>query len=156
MDLKIDDRDYELWLLLARTHYHVKQARTRELHRYGISPEQAGILFYVHNCGNNAIPADISRWMIREPQTITSILNRMLKKGLIDKKQDAERKNVIRISLTPKGLEVLKHAEKRYSFHRILSTLTEEKRQALHDILDELRNAALKLNRSISGLEEHI
>jgi len=142
-DFKLKDRDYDLWLLLARTHYRVKQARTGELRRYGLSPEQAGIIYYVFSSGNKAMPIEISRWMMREPQTITSILDRMEKKGLIRKSHDSERRNVVRISLTARGKQAYAHSIKRESFHKIMEVLTEEKRQALWDILNELRESAL-------------
>jgi DNA-binding MarR family transcriptional regulator len=142
-DFKVEDRDYDLWLLLARTHYRVKQARTGELRRYGLSPEQAGIIYYVFSSGNNAMPIEISRWMMREPQTITSILDRMVKKGLIRKNHDHQRRNVVRISLTDKGKRAYEHSIKRESFHKIMQVLTEEKRQTLREILSELRRSAL-------------
>jgi DNA-binding MarR family transcriptional regulator len=136
--MKIEDRDYDLWLLLARTHYRVKQARTNELRNYGISPEQAGILFYVQNNKDNAKPSDLARWMLREPQTITSNINGMVKKGLIKKTQDKIRKNVVRLSLTEKGEKAYVQSIKRDSFHRILAVLTEEQRQALLNTLHDL------------------
>jgi len=144
-DFKVEDRDYDLWLLLARTHYRVKQARTAELRHYGLSPEQAGIIYYVYSSGNNAMPIEISRWMMREPQTITSILDRMVKKGLIRKTHDSERKNVVRISLTEKGRLAYQRSIKRESFHRIMQELSEEKRQALRETLNQMRESALHL-----------
>ena len=141
-NLKIEDRDYDLWLLIARTHYRVKHARTVELRQYDLSPEQAGVLYYVHASGNNATPSEISRWMLREPQTITSNINRMVKQGLIMKTHDTARRNVIRLSLTPKGKQAYKLSIQRESFHRILSVLTEEKRQVLREVLNDLLKAA--------------
>ncbi len=146
-DFEVEDRDYDLWLLLARTHYRVKQARTSELRRLGLTPEQAGILYYVNASGNNAMPTEISRWMMREPQTITSVIDRMEKKGLIKKSRDDERKNVVRISLTDKGRRVLEHSNQRESFHKIMSVLSDEKRESLREILNDLREATKQLER---------
>lgn len=81
--LKIQDRDYDLWLTLNRTTYRITRARSRELRKYGLTPEQSGIIFFIRNSGNNAKPIDISRWMLRKPQTITSIIDRMVRKGLV-------------------------------------------------------------------------
>jgi DNA-binding MarR family transcriptional regulator len=142
--IKIEDRDYDLWLLIARAHYRVKQARTIELRQYDLSPEQAGVLYYVNYSKNNAKPSDIARWMMREPQTITSNINRMVKKGLIKKTHDSVRKNIIRLSLTEKGKKAYEESIKREAFHRILSALTEEKRLILREALTDLLNAAQK------------
>jgi DNA-binding MarR family transcriptional regulator len=148
-EFKVADPDYDLWLLLARTHYRVKQARTRELHKYGISPEQAGILYYVSASGNHAMPTEIARWMMREPQTITSIIDRMLKKGLLHKTADKERRNVVRISLTEKGKRAFEFTDKRESFHKVMGGLSAEKRRLLHEVLTEMRETA----KSISHLD---
>jgi DNA-binding MarR family transcriptional regulator len=153
-DFKVEDRDYDLWLLLTRTHYHIKNARTRELRRYALSPEQAGTLYYIHASGNYAMPLDISRWMLREPQTISSIIERMVKKGLINKTHDKDRKNVIRLSLTEKGEKAYEYSMKRESFHRIMSNLTEEKRQILREILKDMLEAAKKDSRPINDSED--
>ena len=153
-NFKVEDRDYDLWLLFARTHYHIKRARSKELSQYALSPEQAGILYYIHSCGNNAISLDISRWMLREPQTITSIIDRMVKKGLIKKARDKERKNVIRLSLTDKGEQVFESSNRRESFHQIMSILSEEKRDALRSILNELIDSAKSNIRQIENLPD--
>jgi MarR family transcriptional regulator, organic hydroperoxide resistance regulator len=142
--VKIEDRDYDLWLLITRTHYNVKKARTHELRKYDLSPEQAGVLFYIHNSGNNAMPLEISRWMLREPQTITSIIDRMVKKGLIQKARDTRRRNVVRLSLSEKGEKAYNDSIKRESFHRIMGVLNEEKRELLGEILKDLLTAAKK------------
>jgi DNA-binding MarR family transcriptional regulator len=152
-EFKVADPDYDLWLLLARTHYRVKQARTRELRKYGISPEQAGILYYVSASGDHAMPTEIARWMMREPQTITTIIDRMLKKGLIHKAVDKERKNVVRVSLTAKGKRTLQFADKRESFHTVIGGLSAQKRRVLRAVLTEMRETAMNLAHS-DGAEE--
>jgi DNA-binding MarR family transcriptional regulator len=141
-EFKMEDRDYELWLLLARTHYRVRQSRTHELRKYGLSPEQAGVLFFVYSSGNNAMPTQISRWMLREPQTITSIIDRMVRKGLINRVQDSKRRNVVRLSLTANGIQAYEQSMKREAFHEIMGSLSEGKRQILHEILIDIINAA--------------
>ncbi len=141
-DFKVDDADYDLWLLLARTHYHIKAARTAELRHFDLSPEQAGVVYFVASSGNHAMPTEIARWMQREPQTITSILDRMVKKGFLVKNDDAHRRNVVRVSLTEKGWEAFKAADRRETFHEVMTVLSAEQRSALRATLNALREAA--------------
>jgi DNA-binding MarR family transcriptional regulator len=148
-EIKVEDLDYDLWLLLTRTQYRIERVRAKELRHFGISPEQSGILFFVHSTKNNAMPIEISRWQLREPQTITSILDRMEKKGLIKKSRDRQRKNVIRVALTEKGKQAYENATKADTFHQIMSVLSPEKRQTLREILLELLDAAKKCNRHL-------
>jgi len=148
---KTEDRDYELWLLFARAHYWIKRARTNELRQYALSPEQAGVLFFIHSSNNNAMPAEIARWMLREPQTITSIIDRMVKKGLVKKNRDSQRRNVIRLSLTEKGEKAYELSIRREAFHKVMSELTEGKRQILHEILLDLLKVA---KQGVEGVPE--
>ena len=92
--------------------------------------------------------------MIREPQTITSIIERMVKKGLINRVHDARRNNVVRLSLTEKGKRAFEESDKRESFHAIMSVLNEEKREMLNEILMDLLKAAKKRRNDGAALEE--
>ncbi len=136
------DKQYDLWLLMTRTHYWINRARGKELRQYNLSPEQAGILWITRALGNHVMPIEIARHMLREPQTITSILDRMGKKGLITKTKDLKRRNVVRVSLTAKGRKAYRQAVKRESVHTIMSTLSKEKQQYLQEALHDLMKAA--------------
>jgi DNA-binding MarR family transcriptional regulator len=137
----IKDLDYALWLLLARTHYRIKQARAAELRPFNLTPEQAGALFYIYSKGNDATQSQISKWMLRKPQTISANIDGMVKKGLLRKKCDLKRKNLIHLSLTAKGKAAYDDSINRKSLKKILSALTEEKRENLKEALTDLLNA---------------
>ena len=86
---------YELWWLILHVERAMYKARAAELARYGITPEQAGVLYVVQTIGPRATPAQISRWVVREPHSISGLLQRMEKDGLIRKDKDLERKNLV-------------------------------------------------------------
>ena len=90
--------DFTLWVLLRQAKDAVFKATGKELSRYGISPEQAGVLSIVQSLDNKATPAEISRWLLREPHTVSGILSRMEKKGLLRKTTDLDRKNLVRVT----------------------------------------------------------
>jgi DNA-binding MarR family transcriptional regulator len=97
------DKDYALWVLLLQMRDAALKLREKELSQYGISPEQAGVLFIIHTIGNTATPVEISRWLLRKHHTVLGILGRMEKAGLVRKTKDPERKNLVRVTLTEKG-----------------------------------------------------
>jgi DNA-binding MarR family transcriptional regulator len=140
--IKIEDRDYALWLLLTRTHYSIKQARASEVRQFKLTPEQCGALFYIHSKGGDATQSQISSWMLRKPQTISANIEGMVKKGLIKKKKDLKRRNVIHLSLTDKGQEAFEASMERKSIKKIISVLTEKKRKLLIEVLNELLEAS--------------
>ena len=122
----------------------VFKATQKELRQYGVSPEEAAVLSVVHFLGNRVTPAEISRWLLREPHTVSGILNRMEKKRLVRKTKDSERKNRVRVTLTEKGQQAYYQSTKIDSIRKIMSSLSEEECQQLSSCLKTLRARALK------------
>ncbi len=129
---------YKLWVLLSRTTEAILKAREKELRQIGSAPMQAAILFIVHALGENAIPAEISRWFIREPHSISAAISRMEKRGLLRKTHDLKRKNLVKVSLTKKGLQLASLSMKSEVLTGIFSSLAEEQQQQLTSILNTL------------------
>jgi DNA-binding MarR family transcriptional regulator len=135
---------YKLFFMLRLTVDAVHKFREMELNKYGISPEQALALVCIYSLENKATPAELSRWLHREPNSITILLNRMEKLGLIRKKADLKRKNVIRLSLTPKGVVAYRHSVEFRIFNILMDVLPEKKRKQLQSILQIIRKEVYK------------
>ena len=138
------DRDYELWALLHQTTDAIIRARDNELRKIGISRMQAAALFIVKAISGPATPAEIARWLFREPHTVSGILDRMERQGLIRKVKDLERKNMIRVVLTEKGEEAYHRSSEIKAIRNILSCLSQGEQDSLRAYLETLRNKALK------------
>jgi DNA-binding MarR family transcriptional regulator len=139
------DGNYELAVLLVQARDAVMKARRKELTRYHISPRQSAVLYYIQAIGAKATPAEISRGLFRESHSISEILGRMEKQGLLRRVKDLSRKNMVRVELTEKGREACNQSEKRASLDKIFSTLSKEERQQLRSYLERLRDKALRL-----------
>jgi MarR family transcriptional regulator, organic hydroperoxide resistance regulator len=139
-----EDKDQDLWFLLTHTRYAIFRAREKELQRYGVSPEQVGLLFVVQALGNKATPASLSRHLIRQPHTVSALVDRMARRGLVKKVKDLDRKNLVRVVMTEKGQKTYDISTKRGPIHRILNTLTEEEKVVFKDILERLLTKARK------------
>ena len=140
------DRDYQLWSLIRQKRDTISKARGKELSQYGISGVQSSILFtilLIEQVGAVATPAEITRWQFREPHTISTLLTRMECEGLVSKVKDLERKNLVRVTVTEKGLRQYELARKRGSIHHLLSVLTTEERQQMSYTLRKIRDNAL-------------
>ena len=125
------------------------KARARELWRYRITPEEAVVLFVIQSIGWRATPAEIARWLLREPHSISGLLRRMEKKGLLKRVKDLDRRNLIRITITEEGLEAYNQSTKRESIHRIVSAISQEDCQKMKACLEKLWIKALEeLGRS--------
>jgi DNA-binding MarR family transcriptional regulator len=141
------DQDYDLWVLLNQAQSLMMNARDRYLIKYGITAMQAAVLFITNAVGEETIPAEISRWLLRKPATASGLLDRMEKAGLVERAKDLPRKNLVKIRLTQKGKQAYKQSLKRESLHKIMSCLSKEERQQLESILVKLRTRAAKVLR---------
>jgi DNA-binding MarR family transcriptional regulator len=139
------DRDYNLWVLLRQTRDAMVKARERELEKVGISSIQAAVLFTIQSIGTEATPAEISRRLVREPHSVSGLLNRMEKQGIIRRARDLPKRNMVRVVVTDKGREAYEQSTKRLSMHEIMAALSEEERNQMWGYLEKLRDKAMRL-----------
>jgi DNA-binding MarR family transcriptional regulator len=138
-------------MVLHQARDAIFKLREREVKKFGISIPKAEILFTIEAIGYPATPTEISRHLLREFHSISSILSRMEKQGLVKKVNDLNRKNLVRVSMTDKGRQVYHEAAKRETILKILSCLSETEGQQLESSLKKLRDEALKN----LGIEDH-
>jgi DNA-binding MarR family transcriptional regulator len=134
----------KLSYLLKQTSEAINRYRERDLRRYHITPEQAGVLRCIYNYGEKATPTVLTRWLSRKPSSVSVLLGRMEKHGLILKTADSKKKNVIRLSLTERGLEAYRYASEYNSFVNVFEALSPDKLLQLWDLLKPLLDRALK------------
>jgi len=140
---QIEDEEYDLWILISRVYHVIAKLRKVELSKYSIAPTQSYILLIIKALGNQTTPTELSRYVYQERSSVSDILNRMEKQGLIVKtKKSGERKRVI-VTITEKGEESLRLSRNRECLHKVMSSLTDEERQQLVSCLEILRDNAI-------------
>jgi len=138
------DREYTLVAQIMQVADIFVKVRERELLPQNLSSTAAEILFLVDAMGEGVTPARITRMMLREPHSVSGILMRMEKQGLVKRAKDMERKNLIRITLTAKGEKALKQAMKLSGTARVLSRLTAAQQKELKATLTALKETGVK------------
>lgn len=133
-----DEPDYTLWAMIIQTRDVIFRARDAELITYGITSVEARALFIINLIGEQATPAMISRWMLREHNTVTALLKRMESKGLILKKKDPDKKNSWLISLTETGEEAYRNSLRREAIQEIFSVLNDEEHRMMTENLQKV------------------
>lgn len=75
-----------------------------------------------------------------EPPTVTNMINKLEKKGIVSRKRDETDKRVSRVYVTPEGRELLKPVEKiwRSVTEKLLAGIPFEERKILMDILQRM------------------
>jgi DNA-binding MarR family transcriptional regulator len=152
-DNAISQRDYDLIGLLNQTTETIFRARQKELNQYNISTSQGAVLFITKALGDKATISAISRWLLRKPHTVSEIVNRMEKRGLLKKTRATNRKSIIQVSLTPEGLDIYRKSKKRESFRNILSSLSLDERQQMVGYLKKLKESAVNELKSHDEIE---
>jgi DNA-binding MarR family transcriptional regulator len=137
------DDYYRLWLLLTQTRAAIFKVRHKKVGRY-LHPNQAAALISVWAMNGRVTPAALAKRLFLEPHTVSELIIRMEKKGLVTKSRDRDRGPVVRVSITKKGREVCRSVMGQELIHRIMSRLSDEQREQLNTCLEILFNEALK------------
>src|SRR5512136_870347 len=95
-----------LWVRLFLATKLVQRAREVELSRVNISLIQAMVLYALKLSPEPLTPSRLARMLCREPHSMSALIDRMEQQGLVEKKHDLSRKNLVRVVVTPKGEEV--------------------------------------------------
>ncbi len=133
-----------LWVLLGQTRDIIRNAIRKELEQFNITSRQAAVLMIVQANADRITPAEISRQLFREPHTISAVLKRMEKQGLLTRHKDLDKKNLIRVALTEEGRKLYSRTSNRKSIHKIFSCLSEEEFRQLSAFLDKLKRRGMK------------
>ena len=137
------NESYTLWLLLFQTRSALFKARQKRAGKY-IHFNMAAALVTIWAIEGKATPALLSRRLFLEPHSVSELVIRMEKKGLIKKKKDFKRENVIRISITEKGRQFCLQAVQADFVRNIMASLSAEQKEQLSTCLRVLYREALK------------
>jgi DNA-binding MarR family transcriptional regulator len=86
------------------------------------------------------MPIEIAKINKRKAQSITYLLGRMEKQGLIIKIRNENKRNTYKVLLTTKGRRASRNVSNLKVFHKIFGSFTEEKRKRFKKYLLELVN----------------
>jgi len=140
---KIVDKEYDIWILLSRVYHLIAMLRKLELSKYDILAVQSYIMFIIKALGNETTPSKISEYVYQQRSSVSDILNRMVKQGLIRKTNKSGGKKRVIVTLTDKGEKALTLSKNREYLHKVMSSLTEEKKRQLESALEILRDSTI-------------
>ena len=130
--------------LLRRAWYSLNQAFRRRIAHLGITPDQFSILRWLHEGDPKGLTQrEIADLMASDPNTITSILNRMEQSGLISRNMHESDRRAHRIRIKASGRRVFvqgKDIAKRLQVE-VLSVLPKSKMDEFLEDLEVVANA---------------
>ena len=138
---QINDEFFSLWVLIAQTKDALLAAREKEYLQYHVKNERRAVIFSIIALGGEATAVEIARFLFRKLNSVSEMLNRMEKQGLIRKAESSGRSRAI-VMLTDKGYATYEQSLKNSTDKRILSVLTKKQRDNLAFYLMKIRNEA--------------
>ena len=145
---KANDPRIKLHALLDSTRETIQKAIKMELAQYQMSQSQVKVMHMLAQSEEGLTPGQLSESAIRELNSITTLVNRMQKKGLVTKvKKDGDNKTYV--VLTDKGLDIYNNTVTERSITLIFDTLSNEEKYQLTVLLSKLQTKA----RNLLGLD---
>ena len=138
------DEDFRLWKFLDRTTHVILRSRELELASFGLTQEQAFVLDIISVNGGLTTIGVIADTTLRRHHTISALIDRMAKRGLVEKKRSRNNWRQYDISMTKSGQELF-HKTTRKSIETVFSTLSRENKQELSSLLRRLLSKGYQL-----------
>jgi DNA-binding MarR family transcriptional regulator len=139
--------NFGIWVLMDSAHFTISRSRFLEIAQFGLTPEKAQILHAIESNGGSLTQSKISEFTMRQHHSVSSLINRMVKEGLLKKvKYPGDR--TFTVIMTKKGLGKYSNLTHK-SIDMILSSLTDKEKLALYALLEKLLNTS----RNLLGLD---
>ena len=136
------------WHLIGKASHLLFWVRQNELTPYNILPRQAYILSLLYNLDHKATLDELSRLTDRKTGTLSIIISRMERDGLVTKLRENPRSVLLKYELTKKGIDAYKISSKLKSEKAIFSVLSGEERQQLISILEKVITRSEKIKKA--------
>jgi DNA-binding MarR family transcriptional regulator len=139
---KFEDPYKGAWILLRQTYNLILKCEDKVFSEYGLTTEQHAVLMVVKHISGPVRITDIARWLDRSVNSVSMIVDRMVKAGLVRRVRDRKDRRTVFVTITNK-------AEKAYVpasvagwelIQEILSPLSDEDRLTLIRLLETLRD----------------
>jgi len=129
-----------LWLLLRRVGDTLDLCQDSVFGKYGLTTEQFGLLTSIKSRGPLR-PTDLASILERTPNSMSMLIDRMVKANLVRRARDRKDRRVVTVSLTSKGATAVEPAiPAGWEFiHQILSPLSYDDQRALASLLETVK-----------------
>jgi DNA-binding MarR family transcriptional regulator len=145
---KKTDPDVNLYILLDQTDGIITSAVELEIKHLKMTQPQARVLTMLSRQDKPATLDELANWTLKEFNSVSTLINRMEKKGLVKKsKQPGDLKTYV--SLTEKGSDLYHNKVTERSIHLIFEKLSAQEKKQMESALKKLRDTT----RDLLGLD---
>ena len=138
---KSANTNMRLWLLIHRVRDAFFLCEDSVFAQHGLTTEQFTLLAAVKGAGGSQRPSEIAANMDRSPNSVSMLVDRMVKAGLVRRIRDRKDRRVVNVMLTNKGEEALAPSMVVgwELAGKILSVLSDEEKNTLADLLETVK-----------------
>ena len=139
---EFENPDKKAWVLLRQTYNLVLKCEDRVFSKHELTTEQHAVLMAIKHISGPVRITDIARWLDRSVNSVSMIIDRMVKAGLVRRVRDRKDRRTVFVTITSQ-------AEKAYVpasvagwglIQEILSPLSNEDKRTLIRLLETLRD----------------
>ncbi|MGA2670202.1 MAG: MarR family transcriptional regulator [Dehalococcoidia bacterium] len=145
VDLESQNLVLRLWFLMHRDYSLLRRCEDRTYAEQGLTMEQFSVLVAMKYIGNPVRPTDVAEWIGRSPNSVSMIIDRMVKAGLVRRIRDKSDRRVVRLVTTSKAESAVERSTQvGWEFiQKIMSPLSHEDRHTFARLFETLRYETL-------------
>jgi len=153
---KFKNPDKGAWILLRQAYNLILKCEDQVFSEYSLTTEQHAVLMAIKHISGSVRITDIARWLDRSVNSVSMIIDRMVKAGLVRRVRDRKDRRTVFVTMTSK-------AEKAYVpatvagwglIQEILSPLSDEDKRTFIRLLETLRDKTYDYLDSGKVMEE--
>jgi len=146
INLETEKLTLGLWRQVYQTSTLFKRCQDQIFEEHGLTTEQFALLVSIEYLGEPVRITDIARWLERSTNSISMIVDRMVKAGLLRRVRDRGDRRTVHTFITSKGKNALKPAARASweVIQKIMSSLSYEDKGALFGLLGTLKYDILR------------
>jgi len=107
VDLESGNLVLRLWFLIHRDCALFRRCEDQVYGEKGLTMEQYSMLVAIKYLDEPVRPTDLARWIGRSPNSVSMMIDRMMKAGLVTRERSRRDRRVVRLTITSKGENML-------------------------------------------------
>jgi DNA-binding MarR family transcriptional regulator len=145
-DYRFYDDAFGAWTMIHQTWHAMRRSEERRLANVKVTPEELEVLWISGEYPAPLTPTEISRAVFREAQTVSGLLDRMERKGLVRRVPRRKGRPFTEVQTTAKGQELCNRGKEVDLAHisKMMSRLSAEELKQLQQLLRKVRQNVLE------------
>ena len=143
---ELENLSVVLWRKVYQTYTRFKNVADRTLSEYGLTMEQYFVFVTIKSYGSPMRITDVAGWLERSTNSISMLVDRMVKAGLLRRVRDRSDRRVVNVSLTSKAENALELANPAFweFLQQSMSPLSYEDKHTLAGLLEPINYKLLE------------